>query len=92
MIPMATARPGDPGFQPYANGVTYVPYCIDDRRDGICGDAATEMVGPLSLCAKHAEAERVERARHDEFVRAYSETPEAKAAAAAERRLEGRVS
>jgi hypothetical protein len=35
-------RPGDDGFVPYANGRTYVGYCVS--RD--CPDAAVEMVGP----------------------------------------------
>lgn len=43
----------------FANGVTYVAYCI---AAGGCDQDATEMVEPLSLCAAHATKERNDRA------------------------------
>lgn len=79
-------RPGDEGFVPYANGVTYVSYCIE------CGSDATEMVGPESLCSTHAAERKAERAKSSRWAAEWAASPEGRAEIARENALERRYS
>lgn len=82
-------RSSDPDFVPYANGVTYVGYCIASEG---CDADATEMVGPRSLCAAHAEKERAERAKSKAWSDAWAASPEGKAEMRREQAWEAQVS
>lgn len=79
-----------------ANGITFRPDCSHrqfiERVEHRCDAEATEMVGPESMCAVHAEVRRVENARHDAAMRAWAESPEGIAEARREQAWEARVS
>lgn len=75
-----------------ANGLTYHHTCLYSQRGVRCGESATEMVGPESMCAEHALARRFENDRHRLAMEAWANSPEGIAEARREQEWEARVS
>lgn len=79
----------------WVNGRTYVERCLGSSYApgrSECGEPATQMVGPLSLCDACTEVEHKGRQRSAERARAWAASPEGQAEMRREQEWEARVS